>query len=218
MEIGFVALAIMILLTSSLNMVMYSGDEAAVTDARKSFYYVITGGMVVGLADLIVRTFQAGNGSAIVEQAPISTAAGHVIFYFEAILALALIANIVIQSLRLITSQGQEDQTEKARKQLIYGFIGVALMLLINPLLSALVPGSRAGIINEEMIGIANFMLTLFGLMAVVAVVIAGIMLVVSVNESLKDTAKTIIRVTVIASAVVIASYSIVASLITYFS
>lgn len=91
-------------------------------------------------------------------------------------------------------------------------------MLLINPLLEALVPGARAGVINEEMIGIANFMLTIFGLMAVTAVVIAGIMLVVSINESLKDTAKTVIRVTVIATAVVIAAYSIVASLITYFS
>ena len=133
-----------------------------------------------------------------------------------------MLINIVIQGARLIAAQSQED-AEKAKKRLLYGFVGVGIILLANRMVLAVFPdtvpcssggvsgsGGDSSIISIEMVGIANFLLAAFGLMVVVAIIIAGIYLVVSVKEDNKEKAKQIIKTSIIALAVIIAAFAIV--------
>ena len=58
--------------------------------------------------------------------------------------------------------------------------------------------------------GIINFTLTLIGALAVFTIIIAGIMLVLSVDEGLKDRAKKAIVVAVVGLIVALLSYILV--------
>jgi len=61
-----------------------------------------------------------------------------------------------------------------------------------------------------ELAGIARFLLTIFGALAVIGILAAGVMLIVSVDESLKDKAKKLVIACMIALVIVIASYGII--------
>ncbi|HLD71768.1 MAG TPA: hypothetical protein VI873_04115, partial [Candidatus Peribacteraceae bacterium] len=115
------------------------------------------------------------------------------------------------------------EDAEKAKKRLLYGFVGVGIILLANRMVLAVFPdtvpcfsagisgsGGDSGIVSMEMVGIANFLLAAFGLMVVVAIIIAGIYLVVSVKEDNKEKAKQIVKTSIIALAVIIAAFAIV--------
>ncbi|MBI1813217.1 hypothetical protein HY285_01015 [Candidatus Peregrinibacteria bacterium] len=217
LEVIFVAVAVVMLFVSMVSMIFYSTNESTVGEARSSLYYTIIGAAIVGLSDLLRQAFSTSNGERIVTVDPVNTAIyGRVLFFFQLILATALIANIVIQAIRLIASQGEQEQTEKARKRLIAGFIGVALVLLAKPITDALAPGSGSSPIAAEIAGIANFMLTIFGTLAVIMLIVAGILLVVSVDEQLKERAKTIIRTSIIALIIVLVAYALVQTFVAF--
>jgi hypothetical protein len=220
LEIGFIALAVVMLFVYAASFVFAGHDENAVTESRLAYVHAITGAALVGLAHLLVQAFSpTETGSNIVNVAPLKTGFGNVVFYFRILLAIALTFNIVYQGFRLIMSQTQEDG-EKARKRLLYGFIGVAIVLLAQAIVRAFdVEGVLGGTgsptgIAVEIVGIANFLLTLIGAMAVFALIIAGVLLLVSVDESLKDKAKTIVKTTVITLAVVLVSFALVNTVI----
>ena len=69
--------------------------------------------------------------------------------------------------------------------------------------------------IVAQLVGLANFLLTFLGVLVVVLMVAAGIMLIVSVDEGLKDKAKTVVKTSIITLAVVLCSYVIVNAFIT---
>ncbi|TSC57345.1 MAG: hypothetical protein Greene041619_1217 [Candidatus Peregrinibacteria bacterium Greene0416_19] len=210
MELLFVAVALVMVFLNAANMVLYSTNESTVGESRSGLYYNIIGAALVALSHLIVQTFAVGNGGAFVNPAPFASGITLIVNYVKALLAVAVLANVVIQGIRFVTAQGEDAQVEKARKRLFASFIGTAVILLANVIVSALVPGSNSPILNPEIVGIAQFFLTLVGAFSVIAIVAAGIMLVVSVDESLKDKAKSAIKTSIVALIVVIASFAIV--------
>jgi len=209
LQVSFVAAAIITLFLATFNMVIFSSDENAVKEARASFYYTIIGAVFVGLSHWIVQAFSPTE-NVIVNLTPLEAGIANVIMFINMMLTIALIANTVIQAFRIISSHGEQDQLDKARKRLVTGFIGVGIVLLANALVNTSKPGRNSNIAAGEMVGIANFMLALIGTLAVIAIIVAGILLIVSVDEGLKDKAKTAIRVAVIALFIVIISYALV--------
>ena len=65
-------------------------------------------------------------------------------------------------------------------------------------------------IIIQELAGLANFILELIAAVSIIAILVAGILLIISVDESLKDRAKRIITGTLITLVIVIASYTLI--------
>ncbi len=219
LQTGFVAAAVFMVFTAARWLVMYPTDEGVVKEARTSFIYIICGCIVVGLAQWFVIAFSpAETGANLINTGVVTQAISNIIVYFRLVLATVLTANIVIQSFRLITSQGEQDQIDKARKRLVGGFIGVAVVLLANVITVSVNPQLSDGTnqLALEIAGLANYFVTIVGFLAVVVILVAGVLLVISVDESLKDKAKTMIKVAVAAIVFVVISYALVTAFIAF--
>lgn len=212
MEVGFIGLAVVMLFVYSATFVLWSTEESSVTEAKTAYYYAITGASIVGLADLTVRSFAPSFvGANVANIALVNSGIQNVILFFKLILATAVTANIVVQAFRLITAQSQ-DQTEKARKRILTGFVGVAIMLMTDAIMRGVSPeyGAQSVGISLELVGVANFLLVILGVLFVAAIVIAGMMLILSGDESLKDKAKTVVKTSVISLIIVMTSFILV--------
>ncbi|OGJ55694.1 hypothetical protein A3D88_04200 [Candidatus Peribacteria bacterium RIFCSPHIGHO2_02_FULL_52_16] len=222
--VGFLAVAIAMYFQYAVMLIVGSNDENVVKESKIAYLHAITGGALVSMAVFFVFAFSPNNavgpGSDLVFRNPIEQGFLNVIFYIKLILGGAMLINIVVQGVRLIVAQSEED-AGKAKKRLLYGFVGIAIVLLAHLMVAAAFPdtvavaglpaqGGDSSIVSIELVGIANFMLAFFALIAVIAIIVAGAMLVVSVNESLKDKAKNIVKTTVIALAVILAAFAIV--------
>ncbi len=213
MYVLFGGVAGIYMMLNTIKMVTEGSDEGVVSEAKSNIIHIIVGCVVVGGAALIVESFGIGHGIRIVNQAPVSALLTLVIMFFRLVMGAALMANIVIQAFRLISSQGDSGQEEKARKRLITGFIGVGLMLLASIIVSAAIPGANSTPLAGEIVGIANFLTTLIGALCVVAIIVAGICYVISIDEGFKDKAKTAIKVSIVTLVVTLLAYAVVNTL-----
>lgn len=191
-----------------------SNDESKIKEAKTAYAHAITGGAIVSLASLIVFAFTpgfSGPGSAVVNVGILNIGFSNVIVYIKLILSAALTVNLVTQGTRMIAAQ-EQGEIDKAKKRLLFGFIGVGFILVANMFVTAAFPplsGAASGI-ALEIRGLANFLLVAFALLAVIAFIMAGVMLVISTDEQLKEKSKTVIKTSVISMAVVIAAYALV--------
>lgn len=218
LEVGFVAVAILTLFLAAANMVIFAEQEDVVKQSRTQFVYAIAASAVVSLARWIALAFSPeSTGADLVNTAVVNSGVGNVITYIKLSLSILLIANIVIQGMRIVNSQGEQEQVEKARKRLIASFIGAALILLANRIVLALNPqlgGSPQ--LAVELAGLANYLIAIVGFGAVVVIIAAGVTLILSVNESFKDKAKTMVKTAVIALVAMLVSYALVTAFISY--
>ena len=192
-----------------------SRTDKSVQEAFTSIVQAATGAVLVSGAYLLANVFA---GPALPTEAQITEEIGvgflgKGIAFFIQFIGFILMGNIVIQGIRLIVSL-EKGHTDTARKNLILSFIGAVMVMLAQPVLSAVTPGAFNNEINSNIVGIANFLATIFGVGAVLAFIVAGIMLVVSVNENVKDRAKTLMFTSVVAIIVVISSLALVTVLL----
>lgn len=213
LEVGFVGIAAFMLLIYSITLVSQGYEENTATQIKTGYAYAIAGAAIVSLSHMIVQAFSPTlTGPSIINTQPLNTGFSNVIIYFKIILSVAVTFNIIYQAVRLIVSH-EQGEIDKAKTRLLFGFIGVAIILLANAIVTAVNPQTgSASSLAIEIVGVTNFLLTIFGFMAVLAIIIAGILLVISVDESLKDKSKNIIKTAIISLAVILAAYAIVST------
>jgi hypothetical protein len=215
LEVSFVAVALLVLLFSAANMIIFSHEEGAVKDGRLSFVYGIAGAAVVSFAALIVNAFSPSTtGSAIIQQGPLEIILNNSLKYFGFLLLTVFLVNLVIQAVRLVASRGEDEVIERSKKRLINSFIGAAIVMLAEAIITNLQPGNGSSAIATQIAGIGSYIATITGAIAVLAIVVAGIMLVVSVSDGLKDKAKSLLKTAIIALIFILVSYAIVVALV----
>ncbi len=212
LKIAFVGIALCCFVYYSVQLMLARSEESTINEAKSAYEMAIFGCALVALTAAIVEAFApSGNPNDLVRPAPLINAVNQAIFFFKAALAGIVIMRLTIQGVRLILLEGQsQGETDKQKKQFFNGVFGVAAILLSNALVAALYPGANSGILAVELVGMANFLLELIGALAVVSIIIAGAMLIISVDESLKDRAKKVISCTMIAIVVVLCAYVLV--------
>lgn len=212
LKIVFLAAALLMAFLSAVSLVLSPMDETVVKESRTSFTYIIVGAAFVIVSDLISQTFVAGSGLLVNPVPFIGGVQGRIIPFILGVTGILLVVNVVVQAMRIITSQGEQAQIDKARKRLIAGFVGVAFIILSGHITGAADPGT-GGVnqITDQIIGIAQFMLFLLGGGALITMIVSGIVLVFSVEEGLKDKAKNIIKVSVVAIVAVVCAHPILA-------
>jgi len=184
-----------------------SKTDSAMADTMRALTFAFVGAVLVLGSYILASSF--GTVGVI---APEETEAGIVqvvIAYIVQLVGAVLILNLVVQGFRMIMAK-DEGEIGSARTNLIQSLIGAAIVMLATPVLQLVLPGSFDHGINEEIVGIANFLATLFGLLAALAIVVAGIMLIISVEESLKDRAKSIIIASLVSIIVVMTSLGLI--------
>jgi len=190
-----------------LRLAAESRNDSAMGEAITAYGQAFAGATVVLGSYVLAQAFGTV-GSITPTEVETGIIAG-VVSYIMQIVGAVLILNIVIQSFRMMTSQ-DEGGISGARNNLIYSFMGAAIVMLGAAILDMVRPGAFNHGINQHIVGIANFLGVFFGLLAVVAVIVAGIMLVVSVDESLKDRARSMIIAALVAIVVVMVSLGLI--------
>ncbi len=210
-RIAFIGLLVLLFFYYALRMILESEEESTITDSKNAYSNAIVGAAMVSLASMIVEGFGQSSltNDTLVNSAPVITGLSNVILYIRLMVGTSASALIAFQGIRIVLLQGQESEIEQQRKRFFHGLLGIAVILLANSLVNAVLPGANSGVIAEETRGITNFMLEIFGFLAVLSFVVAGIFLVVSTEEALKDRAKKILFGTTIAIIIVMCAYVI---------
>lgn len=211
LQVCFLAVAVGFFFYYAVRLMLESDDENTITETKMAYGYAIAGAAAVSLAGLIVQAVGDSAQGTLVNQAPVIAALDGVVRYMRLMISAAVSCLIVYQGFRIILLQGQESEIEQQKKRFFHGLIGVAIVLIANVAVSAFFPqNDGAEILNTEFVGIINFLLEIFGALALLAIIVGGILLVVSAEDSLKDRAKKSIFTAVIALIVVLSSFLIV--------
>ena len=198
---------IAMLIFYGIKLLVGSHNESTVSEVKMAYGHALAGAVLVGGAFLFADTFASPTGN-LVDEAPFNTVVVNAIVFFKALLATVVLLNIVIQGIRLVVAV-EEGDIDKARKRLLHGMIGAAFVILASAIVDSFYVSTSPSPIVAEAFGIARFALTIFGAVAVIGLIVSGIMLIVSVDESLKDRSKKLVITSVVALAVVIASFGI---------
>ncbi len=204
-RIAFTGLLFGAILYYGIRLLVAPESENTLTETSKAFEYAIFGVILMVGANLVASSFVTGG---VAKPAGLNTVLGTIVTFIKAIIATALLVNISIQGFNMITSTDEGGFT-KARTRFLHGVYGAAIVLLASPIVN-MVYGKNPSAGEIELKGIANYIITIFGLLAVVALIVSGIMLIVSVDESFKDRAKKLVTGSLIALIVVISAGALV--------
>lgn len=210
--IAFWGISAMFLLYYAFRMIMKAQKEQTLSTARQSFVYAFFGFVTIALgvafADAFFTNSFSGNVTGVNPSALVPGLASVSDFIITGSSGVFVLI-VTFSGLRMVTSQGDQGEFDKWRKVLVANVIGVIIMLLASIMINA-IAGVDAGAIGTELAGLMLFILTIFGFACAVALIIAGIMLIVSVDEGLKDRAKKIVFGTLISLALVLALVAII--------
>jgi len=188
-----------------------SRSSEGITNATTSMVQALFGAAVVSGAFVISDSFVTNQ---IVDSGTLASGfIGQGVAFLVRLVGFILLGNIVVQSFRLILAYN-DGNIDTARSNLIQSFVGAAMVMLAQPVISLVLPGAFNGAINGQIVGIANFIATIFGVICVLGIIVGGIMVLVSVNESLKDRAKTLIITSLVSLIVVMASIALITILL----
>ncbi len=213
----FLGAAIVLFAYYGVRLMAESAEESTINEVKSAYTYGIAGAAIVTLASMIVQavgqpfgTLSANNSSNLVNATLVGSTLGVVVSFTRTLVGTALTGVVVFQGIRLILLQGQDSEIEQQKKRFLHTLIGVAIITLATTLVSDFLPGNGSSDLAIQMIGIANFLMVLIGGLAVLSFIVAGIFLVVSTDEGLKDRAKKTLFGTVICMIVVLCTYTIV--------
>lgn len=192
----------------AIKLLISTGDDNAQTDTRKAFAYAFFGVVLVTGANIIAASFTNWGTIADVDLLKLEII-DPIVTFFKTLVGTALIVTITYNGIRLILSE-DESQASTARRRFIESLIGAAVVILAGAIVDAFIPPVQASILTTELQGIAQFIATIFGFLAVIAIIVGGMFLVLSVQDSMKDRGKQIILGGVISLVVVYSSYSII--------
>lgn len=210
---AFIGISAAFLLYYAFRMIVEAQKEQTITDARRSFINALVGFAVIAIGGgfmnaLSTSGFSLDNVTDIKPDAlllGINSVSTFLTTGAEGIFVLI----ITIVGIRMMLTQGDSAEFTKLTKVLVANIIGVVVMLTANIIITAIAGQSSANIIGE-VVGIILFLLTILGFACAVALIIAGILLIISIDESLKDKAKKIIIGTLITLVIVLALGAII--------
>lgn len=213
LRIAFIGIMIFFFFMYALRLILESEEDGTVADVKNAYAQGVTGAAVVGLATLIMEAFGHNDQAVVVNPEPLEFGIANVIYYMRLMVGIAVGVLVVFQGIRLIVLQGQESELDEQKKRFFNGLIGVVIVLVADRLVEAVNPDLSAdsSIAGEEIIGMANFLLTIISGLAMIAVISAGVFMIFSNDDGGRDKAKRIIFATAIGLTAAMACYLIVA-------
>ncbi|MCK5017934.1 MAG: hypothetical protein KAS32_12830 [Candidatus Peribacteraceae bacterium] len=203
--VAFVGILFAMLVFYGIRLLIESRNENAITETKQAYAQILAGAVLVGGAALIADTFSSG---IIVNESPFSDVANNIISFLTGLIATLVLVNVVIQGIRLIVAQ-EDGDIDSAKKRFIHGTIGAAIAILATAFVNTF-SNAQTGVAIQEIIGIGQYLTYILGALAVLGIMVAGVMLVVSVDEALKDRAKKLILTSLVTLAISMTAYGIV--------
>lgn len=216
--IAFWGIATVAIFYSAYKLIVEAHKDEALTNINNTIIFALVGFGIIASSLLIAQSLTTtglSSGPVSGVQPIFVVSALDVIRQYIITLSYSIfVLIIVISAMRMMLSRGDQGEFDKWRKVIVGACIGVVIMFIANSIVIGVSAPSSFAIVTE-LVGLAKFMLTLVGFGCGLALVIAGIMLIVSVDEGLQDRAKKTIIGTLIALAIVLSCYAIIATFIT---
>ncbi len=200
----------------AVRMVIDAYKDQAYTDATNSFTHAFIGFAIIACAGAFANAFGVGssgglNATTVTPGLTLYPSINSVATFIIEMSGGIFVLMIVIAGIRMVTTQGEQGAFEKAKHLLVINCAGVALMLISTAIIAGVSAGSTgAGTIVTELRGVALFLLELLGFVSVIALIVAGIYLIVSIEESYRDKAKKVVIGTLITLVVIFATYGLI--------
>lgn len=196
----------------AIRMILDSHKDSALTDMANTSIHAFTGFAVIASAATFASAFWTNSlsGSAMpgVNPSLLNVSIIDVTNFMIGMSAGIFVLMVVVAGLRMLATQGEQGEFDKWRHVLVANCVGVGLMLLAGAIVNGVWLGDAASLI-AEMRGIAEFLLMLIGFASVIVLIIAGIYLIISIDQSYQDKAKKIIIGTLITLVVVFALHAL---------
>lgn len=207
------------LLFYGIKLLVGSRSDNIITEVRQAYGHAFFGAVIAGAAILLANTFALNQPGQIVAEGFFNDGTLNVINFVAGLTATLVLVNVVVQGIRLIVAPESGDM-DKARTGFLHGVIGAGIAILalsivrvftsVNTAGGGGVPAGGMTVALTQIVGIGRYITLILGGMSVFGILIAGIMLVVSFDESLKDRARKLIIASVVALAVSLIAYGLV--------
>lgn len=215
--IAFWGIAAVALFYYASKMVYEAQKDGVFTDMGNAIVNALTGFAIIACAAVFADSFgQAGlstDNALDVSPGLIAGSLNSIRTFIISLTSAIFVLLIVLVALRMISSKGEQGDFDKWKKVLVDSCIGVVIMLIADVVVQA-IADRDAFLIIAELKGIALFLLTFTGFLCVIALVLAGIFLIVSIDEGLKDRAKKIVTGTLISLVIVLISHAVIRTFI----
>lgn len=202
------AIAILMIIVSGVKLVMAQGNEEEFTKQTHTILYAIAGLFLVGLAGELAMIFEVDRGGFLsssnvtVQKAKLFNRTVEIIITFiKYIVGSVAVLFVVRSGLKLVLSEGTEEEITKTKHNLLYGIIGLVFIMMANPIINKVFfkidmnkfPGSEAvrpGIDNvklaQEIAGMTNIIAAMAGPLALLSFVAGGLMYILAGGEEEK--------------------------------
>lgn len=218
----FISFGIFFFVYYGIKMII-STEEENITTQRHNMLWAGVGFALLGIMNHVVEALNPGGqapdtiGSATASE----FAFRDLIIYIELFVGAIATFFITLAAMRIIVSQGDQDELNRQKTNFTWGLIGLAVIMLSEVSVQIAYiyqnretsPGKATDAVLQ-IAGVINFMLGIVGILAVLTLVIGGIYYVSSFgDEERSKQAKNIVYAAVIAIAIIVTSYAFVSTL-----
>ncbi len=184
--------------------VFEANSESALSNASTSVIHALVGFAVIALAVPFTMSFLRG-----IDSMPLLDGLVSVVSFLLTAATGIFALLVTINALRLIAAGGDSGEMEKVRHAITSNVAGLIILFLARTIVITLWERDMDSII-VNIADLVSYILTVIGTVSVIAFMAAGFMLIISIDESLKDRAKRTIIGTLITLAIVMASYTFI--------
>ncbi len=227
-------LAVVWIVVSGVRMVFANGDEGVVSEQKRSITYAVIGLVSILLIERMISLLYGPAGimrdgldTGGVANAAFDAEIFGIVGFIRAIIGVAAIFMLVLSGVRAITAQGDETKITAQKKSILWVGVGLILIAVNRVVVQNIfvAPASQDDQIYSSNIAnlvglmgtILTFILGFVGLIALGLLVYGGAMMVANYGDEDQVTkAKTIVKNAVIGILVIIAAYTIVATLVSF--
>lgn len=242
------AVAIAMIIYAGIHMVIAQGKEDEYTKQRQTIMWAIVGLAVVGMSGELVRIFSVScdvkipgqpcveggflkDPNAILRSATLfNQRTQFIITFLKYFIGSIAVLFIVRSGIRMIAMGSQEDKIALDKKNLIYGTIGLLLIIIADTAINKVfykvdvsrypsVGGVQPGIDPirgvKEIAGFTNLVVSILSPVAVLMLLAGAVMYITSAgNEEKQATAKRLIFATIIGIIIIYGAFGIVSTFV----
>lgn len=229
-----VAIGILFITVMGYTLVTNSDNEEKVTTVKRGMIYILIAFMMISMSQEIAKIFDFSektllqNPTEILKRVQIwDKQVGIMIKFIKYIIASFACVMIVRSSIKLITSGGEDEETTKHKKSIMYSAGGLLLVyagdIFINKVfyvVNKTNPSKMDWKVNagqgvKEIVGITNMAVSFVAPLAILMLVIAAIMYLSAGGEEEKmNKAKRIIFATIVGILIVYGAFAIVSTIV----
>lgn len=220
--VGGVALIMGILY--GIRLVISRGQEDIITKQKTNFLYALMGFMILIVSENIAHIFnpEAATTDKIIDFNAARDQLRDIVDYIKWLLGSVAVLMFTISSLKLVTAQGEEEETTKQKKNITWSLLGLLTVLLASNIVNAIYvirsPAETAAAAPEtaimEFAGVIKLLLVFLGPAAIAFTIYAGFMYMTALdNEERANKAKRMIVAGVVGIVIIFGAYAMVNTL-----